>query len=605
MSKKRTVLWILLFSLIVGLNACNQIGGSGAADETAVIPPPAEPTLAATETASLGEPRIEPAEIESLEVITQDLASGLVSVRLRGLLANDCASISDITSNRQGSDFKLTVLSIVEPGENCSAETVPFEENVDLDVAGLQLGSYTVTANERQVSFELAGEEPEPTEEPAPTAEAAEAEPTTESSAGAGVISGVVWHDSCANIDVADTALPEGCLLTADNVFLANGVLDSNEEGIAGVEVALGEGTCPAAEPLETVLTAEDGAFTFGELVPGNFCLYIDMTRTQNQGVLGGGSWTVPADSPQIAVSLAAGETLEDQNFGWDFLDLPVAEEADLTDCSNSFEFVEDLNIPDDSPFAAGEEFTKEWLLRNNGTCPWSTEYSIIFVGGDLMSAEEDIPLEQVVAPGEELTVAIDMVAPEELGTYRGNWQVANASGEPFGIDGFIEDAFWLQIAVVEDAQVEAAATAGPNSATLGGVVWEDFCINSDPGQGCVESPAEAGVFIGDGTFGAIDTPLSGILIGLAGQACAADGTFPSGSALLDTTLTGDDGQYLFEGLAEGTYCVYMDALNQATLDLLIPGNWTWPGTGVGQYTVVLDPGERRLDLDFGWDYLE
>ena len=605
MSKKRTVLWILLFSLIVGLNACNQIGGSGAADETAVTPPPAEPTQAATETASLGEPRIEPAEIESLEVITQDLASGLVSVRLRGLLANDCASISDITSNRQGSDFKLTVLSIVEPGENCSAETVPFEENVDLDVAGLQPGSYTVTANERQVSFELAGEEPEPTEEPAPTAEAAEAEPTTESSAGAGVISGVVWHDSCANIDVADTALPEGCLLTADNVFLANGVLDSNEEGIAGVEVALGEGTCPAAEPLETVLTAEDGAFTFGELVPGDFCLYIDMTRTQNQGVLGGGSWTVPADSPQIAVSLAAGETLEDQNFGWDFLDLPVAGEADLTDCSNSFEFVEDLNIPDDSPFAAGEEFTKEWLLRNNGTCPWSTEYSIVFVGGDLMSAEENIPLEQVVAPGEELTVAIDMVAPEGLGTYRSNWQVANASGEPFGIDGFIEDAFWLQIAVVEDAQVEAAATAGPNSATLGGVVWEDFCINSDPGQGCVESPAEAGVFIGDGTFGAIDTPLSGILIGLAGQACAADGTFPSGSALLDTTLTGDDGQYLFEGLAEGTYCVYMDALNQATLDLLIPGNWTWPGTGVGQYTVVLDPGEQRLDLDFGWDYLE
>jgi len=603
MSRKRTVLWILLITLVVGLNACDQIGGSGTGDETAATPPPAEPTQAATETASIVEPRIEPAEIESLEVITQDLASGLVSVRLRGLLANDCAGISDIASDSQGTDFKLTVLSVVEPGENCSAEAVPFEEIVDLDVAGLQPGSYTVTANERQVSFELANDELEPTVEPEPTEEAAEAAPTAESPAGA--ISGVVWHDSCANVDVADTALPEGCLLTADNVFLADGVLDGNEEGIAGVEVALGEGTCPASEPLETVLTGEDGAFTFGELLPGNYCLFIDMTRTQNQGILGGGSWTVPADSPESAISLAAGETLEDQNFGWDFLDLPLAADVNLTDCTNSFEFVADLNIPDDSPFASGEEFTKEWQLRNNGTCPWSTEYSIVFVGGDLMSAEESIPLEQVVAPGEELTVAIDMVAPVELGTYRGNWQVADANGQPFGIDGFIEDAFWLQIAVVEDAEAEAVATAGPNSAALGGVVWEDFCINSDPGQGCVESPIEAGVFIGDGTFGAIDTPLSGILIGLAGEACAADGTFPAGSALLDTTLTGDDGQYLFEDLAEGTYCVFMDALNQATLDLLIPGNWTWPGTGVGQYTVVLDPGEQRLDLDFGWDYIE
>jgi hypothetical protein len=180
---------------------------------------------------------------------------------------------------------------------------------------------------------------------------------------------------------------------------------------------------------------------------------------------------------------------------------------------------------------------------------------------------------------------------------------VADAGGQPFGIDGFIEDAFWLQIVVVEDA--EAAATAAPDSAALGGVVWEDFCINSDPGQGCVESATEAGVFIADGTFAAIDTALSGIHIGLAEQACATDGTFPSGSEIVDTTLTGEDGQFLFEDVTEGTYCVFMDALNQDTLTLLIPGNWTWPGTGVGQYTVVLDPGEQRLDLDFGWDYIE
>jgi hypothetical protein len=342
MNNKQAVLWILLILLVVGLTACGQTAGTETAGETAVTPSPAEPTEEVEpETTPPAEPRIEPAEIESLEVITQDMASGVVLVRLRGLLANDCARIDDIVTDQQGSDFSLTVLSVVEPGENCSTDALPFEEIVELDVTGLQAGTYNVAANERQVSFELADEEsePEPTQEPSTTEESAEA------TAAAGTISGVVWHDSCANIDVENSELPAGCVLTADNVFLADGILD-NEEGIAGVEVAIGEGTCPAADTLETMLSDEEGAFAFDELVPGDYCLFIDMTRTQNQGILGSGSWTVPADSPEIAVSLAAGEALADQNFGWDFLNLPAAGEVDLVDCSNSFEFVADLNIP-------------------------------------------------------------------------------------------------------------------------------------------------------------------------------------------------------------------------------------------------------------------
>jgi hypothetical protein len=48
-----------------------------------------------------------------------------------------------------------------------------------------------------------------------------------------------------------------------------------------------------------------------------------------------------------------------------------------------------------------------------------------------------------------------------------------------------------------------------------------------------------------------------------------------------------------------------MDALSTANVDLLIPGNWTWPAVGVGNHTVVLDEGEQRLDLDFGWDFVD
>ena len=46
-----------------------------------------------------------------------------------------------------------------------------------------------------------------------------------------------------------------------------------------------------------------------------------------------------------------------------------------------------------------------------------------------------------------------------------------------------------------------------------------------------------------------------------------------------------------------------MDALSEDNVDFLIPGNWTWPATGVGRYSFILDPGEQALDLDFGWDY--
>ncbi|MFL7837502.1 MAG: NBR1-Ig-like domain-containing protein [Candidatus Promineifilaceae bacterium] len=579
----------LLILTLWALGACNQV--------TETTPTSLPPTTAATaEPTQSSEPLISAAEIDSLEILTEEQTADQVPVKLRGVFPDTCSRLDDITVERDGDTFNLMVQIIQEAGEECSQEAVPFEETVILDVAGLDAQSYNVIANNRQVSFELgAGEEPEPTATAEPTEEV---EPTTTAAPVTASISGLVWHDSCANNAVEDTTPPAGCVLTEENLFLADGEL-GDEDGIAGVEIGLGAGECPATA-LDSTRTDEQGAFTFSDLSAGTYCLFIDMTRLQNQSILGAGSWTAPdGGDPQFTITLGEGQDQDGFNFGWDFLNLP-AEAAEQIDCDNSFEFVSDLNIPDDTNFAPGEPFTKSWQLRNNGTCTWTTAYSILFVGGDQMSVDENIPLEQTVEPGEELEVSIDMVAPEETGTYRGNWQVADANGEPFGIDGFIEDAFWLQIVVAEDA-----ATPLPNSAAIGGVVWDDFCLNSEPGQGCVEFPEDSGIFIADGTFGPAESPLSGILIGLAEGACPADGTVPGESAVLSTTLTGDDGRFIFEDLSEGTYCVFMDALNEEMIDLLIPGNWTWPATGVGQYSIALDPGEQILDLDFGWDYVD
>ena len=126
-------------------------------------------------------------------------------------------------SEQNGNGFSLTVLAVEEPGEECAEEVIPFEQTVVLDVAGLDPGSYNVTANERQVSFELAAEEELEAEA------TAELPPTTAS------VSGIVWHDSCDNIAAENAELPEGCILTVDNLFLADGLL-ADEDGIADVE---------------------------------------------------------------------------------------------------------------------------------------------------------------------------------------------------------------------------------------------------------------------------------------------------------------------------------------------------------------------------------
>merc|ERR1719240_2525731 len=50
----------------------------------------------------------------------------------------------------------------------------------------------------------------------------------------------------------------------------------------------------------------------------------------------------------------------------------------------------------------------------------------MLFVGGDQMTQEMSVPLSRAsaVAPGEEVDVAVEMVAPKEHGRYLGYWRL-------------------------------------------------------------------------------------------------------------------------------------------------------------------------------------
>lgn len=583
------ILILLLFLLTACGDLANQIVGN-----TPTVPPTETPTSTETPTteptattAVSTDPIMGLAMVDSVEVQLLESFPVQVNVRVRGDLPDGCTFVDQVNAVRQETKFNILITTIRPAGQLCTQALVPFEEPVPLEVAGLPAGTYTVEVNGITASFTLETDNIEVTATPSDTSSA--------------IISGLVWHDLCAVAggegDVP--AIPSaGCVAAADGqTFAANGRLDAGEPGLEGVLVTLGEGTCPATSTAMTATTDADGDYLFEELAAGDYCVTIDPLAEENSFLLPG-DWTFPGIG-ETAVTLADGEIKTDVNFGWDYQFLPLPD-VDLANCTNSMAFVADLNIPDDTVIAPGEEFEKGWRLRNIGTCPWTAGYSLVFAGDNQMSAPTTVTLTQLVAPQQDVSVFVPFTAPTTAGTYRSDWLMADRNGNRFGVDGLADQYIWVQIVVGVPPPTPASS-----SATIGGVVWEDVCfIRSDglPSAGCVEL-GNTGTFVGDGTL--INEPrLAGITVILATGPCPDTGS-PAPGTILQTTVTDSAGLYRFPNLDEGLYCVAIDALSPANVNLLIPGNWTWPALGTGRQGINLAAGEERLTVDFGWDYQE
>jgi hypothetical protein len=269
-----------------------------------------------------------------------------------------------------------------------------------------------------------------------------------------------------------------------------------------------------------------------------------------------------------------------------------ITNTATLTDCTNIIGYIDDITIPDDTVFAPEDTIVKTWRLRNDGTCPWTEAYTMVYVGGDDLGG----PITQtmpVVAPNETVDLTIEFTAPAAEGTYRENWQIADADGTPFGIGGFDTEAFWLQIQVSEAA--EPQATAEPGTAVIGGLVWRDYC--TDTAGRCVQ--LSDGYYVADGIYSNGERVLPNLTVSLSRGVCPSNNEF---GATLAAAVTDVNGIYRIEGLDRGNYCAWVDIYSAENVNLLIPGNWTWPAPGIGYWTVVLVDGEQALDIDFGWD---
>ena len=127
------------------------------------------------------------------------------------------------------------------------------------------------------------------------------------------------------------------------------------------------------------------------------------------------------------------------------------------TACDNAV-FAGDVTIPDGTTLKAGEKFTKTWSLLNKGSCSWTTSYKLAFVDGEAMGGAATV-LGAAVAAGTVGQVSVALTAPSSNGTYKGNWRMQNASGQPFG------DVIYVEIKVGGGS----AATAGPSPTNTAG----------------------------------------------------------------------------------------------------------------------------------------
>jgi hypothetical protein len=118
--------------------------------------------------------------------------------------------------------------------------------------------------------------------------------------------------------------------------------------------------------------------------------------------------------------------------------------------------FVADVTIPDGTVISPGAAFTKTWRLQNAGTTTWTTSYSLVFISGEQMGTTTSVPVSQSVAPGAQIDLSVDMVAPTNTGSYQGYWKMKNASGQYF------DDSVYVLITVGSGGATQPSVTNTP-----------------------------------------------------------------------------------------------------------------------------------------------
>jgi hypothetical protein len=142
--------------------------------------------------------------------------------------------------------------------------------------------------------------------------------------------------------------------------------------------------------------------------------------------------------------------------------------------------FIYDVTIPDGTIMSPNQTFTKTWLLRNIGTCSWTSGYRLVFITGNPMGGSTTPLLTTgTIPPGQSVEASVSLKAPATAGTYEGYWKLSDANGTLFGLQGA---PFWVRIKVM---------TTGTVTISLGAVSYES-------GSVAANGTVSGGINVGD-----------------------------------------------------------------------------------------------------------
>lgn len=197
---------------------------------------------------------------------------------------------------------------------------------------------------------------------------------------------------------------------------------------------------------------------------------------------------------------------------------LPTATQPPPAPCNLIYPGVPfDVNYPEDTRLEPGQYFAKTWRLVNAGSCAWDRGYAAVWFSGANLGIYPATEFGGQVLPGSTVELTIEMIAPQEPGTYQSNWKLRASDGSLFGIGPNGESPFWVRI-VVEDIKSPTPGTTTtpettPTVSFSSGAVHlaADTGVDLDSGQ--INLPQQIDLLLTSAGEGMLLVPENGALL--------------------------------------------------------------------------------------------